>query len=112
MVDSLPQECPRGTFHPTATFGRPASLGPAIYAPAMKYDELIIFLSCHGMEDFPLYCTGEEAQGLLACYTAALPFALNMLIANALFSTALFGLLAQAERRYPELAAQAISVER
>ena len=70
MVDSLPQERLRGTFHPTATFGRRVSLGPAIQAPAMKYDELIIFLSCHGMEDFPLYHTGEEAQGLLACYTA------------------------------------------
>jgi alpha-mannosidase len=36
----------------------------------MKYEELIIFLSCHGMEDFPLYYTGDEAEGLLACYTA------------------------------------------
>ncbi|HTN74907.1 MAG TPA: hypothetical protein VL096_06660 [Pirellulaceae bacterium] len=36
----------------------------------MKYQELIIALPCHSLEDFPLYHTGEAAEGLLASWTA------------------------------------------
>ena len=36
----------------------------------MKYEELIILLPCHSLEDFPLYHEGEEAQGLLANWVA------------------------------------------
>lgn len=36
----------------------------------MKYDELIILLPCHSLEDFPLYHQQEEAEGLLAAYSA------------------------------------------
>ncbi len=36
----------------------------------MKYKELIILLPCHSLEDFPLHHEGDEAQGLLASWTA------------------------------------------
>jgi alpha-mannosidase len=36
----------------------------------MKYQQLIIALPCHSLEDFPLYHQGEAAEGLLANWTA------------------------------------------
>jgi alpha-mannosidase len=36
----------------------------------MKFEELIILLPCHSLEDFPLHHEGEEAEGLLANWTA------------------------------------------
>jgi len=36
----------------------------------MKYQELIILLPCHSLEDFPTHHEGEEAQGLLANWSA------------------------------------------
>lgn len=36
----------------------------------MAYEKLILLAPCHGLEDFPLYHTGEEAASLLACWTA------------------------------------------
>ena len=36
----------------------------------MKFKELYILLSCHGLEDFPVYQTGDEADSLLANWTA------------------------------------------
>ena len=32
--------------------------------------ELIILLPCHSLEDFPLHHEGEDAEGLLASWTA------------------------------------------
>ncbi len=39
-------------------------------ALAMKFQELTILLPCHSLEDFPLHHEGEEAEGLLAAWTA------------------------------------------
>ncbi|MEX2138393.1 MAG: hypothetical protein WD894_03980 [Pirellulales bacterium] len=36
----------------------------------MKLTDLIVLLPCHSLEDFPTYHTGEEAEGLLAAWTA------------------------------------------
>lgn len=36
----------------------------------MKFDELIVLLPCHSLEDFPTYQEGEEAEGLLAAWTS------------------------------------------
>ena len=36
----------------------------------MKYRELMLLLPCHSLEDFPLYHTGDEAEGLLAAWSA------------------------------------------
>ena len=36
----------------------------------MAYEKLILLAPCHGLEDFPLYHTGEDAASLLACWTA------------------------------------------
>lgn len=36
----------------------------------MRFEELVILLPCHSFEDFPLYHTGDDAEGLLAAYTA------------------------------------------
>ncbi len=44
-------------------------------------------------------------EGLLACYTAALPFFRNTLVGNLAFSLLLFGGFALAERRFPRLQA-------
>lgn len=43
------------------------------------------------------------AEGLAACYVAALPFFQNTLLGDAVFATALFGTLALAERGVPVL---------
>ncbi|MFM7844562.1 MAG: hypothetical protein ACKPEY_10065, partial [Planctomycetota bacterium] len=36
----------------------------------MKYQELIILLPCHSLEDFPTYHEGDDAEGLLAAWTS------------------------------------------
>ncbi len=36
----------------------------------MKFEELIILLPCHSLEDFPVHHEGDDAQGLLAGWTA------------------------------------------
>lgn len=36
----------------------------------MKFQELVILLPCHSLEDFPMHHEGDEAQGLLAAWTA------------------------------------------
>jgi alpha-mannosidase len=36
----------------------------------MKLTDLIVLLPCHSLEDFPTYHAGEEAEGLLAAWTA------------------------------------------
>jgi hypothetical protein len=45
----------------------------------------------------------KTVGGLAACYTAALPFFQNTLLGDLFFSGVLFGGLAMAERRLPEL---------
>ena len=36
----------------------------------MAYEKLILLAPCHGLEDFPLYHVGEDAESLLACWTS------------------------------------------
>jgi alpha-mannosidase len=36
----------------------------------MKYEELIVLLPCHSLEDFPVHHEGVEAEGLLAAWSA------------------------------------------
>jgi alpha-mannosidase len=36
----------------------------------MAYEQLIVLLPCHSLEDFPLHHTGEAADSLLACWSA------------------------------------------
>lgn len=36
----------------------------------MKLDELVILLPCHSLEDFPVYLEGDQADGILACWSA------------------------------------------
>lgn len=36
----------------------------------MAYEKLVLLAPCHGLEDFPLYHTGEDAASLLACWTS------------------------------------------
>lgn len=52
----------------------PAVISTAILPPAnltaMKYQELLILLPCHSLEDFPTYHEGDDADSLLACWTA------------------------------------------
>lgn len=37
---------------------------------SMKFEQMLVVLPCHSFHDFPMYHTGEEADGLLACYSA------------------------------------------
>jgi hypothetical protein len=59
------------------------------------------------MTNFGVWALGElyprTAPGLVACYTAALPFFRNMLLADAFYCAVLFGGLALAEKRFPRL---------
>lgn len=45
----------------------------------------------------------HTAEGLVACYVSAIPFFQNTLLGDAVFTTALFGTLAVAERGFPVL---------
>lgn len=36
----------------------------------MKFSELVLLLPCHSLEDFPVHNEGDEAEGLLAAWTA------------------------------------------
>src|SRR5881397_3199678 len=36
----------------------------------MKYQELIVLLPCHSLEDFPTHHEGDDAQSLLASWSA------------------------------------------
>ncbi|MCA9176206.1 MAG: hypothetical protein KDB14_17085 [Planctomycetales bacterium] len=36
----------------------------------MRFQELVILLPCHSIEDFPVYTEGDEANGLLAAWTS------------------------------------------
>ncbi len=36
----------------------------------MKLDELIVLLPCHGLDDFPTNLSGDDAEGLLAAWSA------------------------------------------
>ena len=60
-----------------------------------------VWLSGHGL-NYP-----RTPAGLLACYTAALPFAKNMLYGNLLFTALLFGGMEFAKSRRPALAPSA-----
>jgi hypothetical protein len=46
----------------------------------------------------------KTASGLLLCYIAGLPFALNMAVGNLVYSAILFGTMEFAQRRWPALA--------
>ena len=36
----------------------------------MAFENLVLLAPCHGIEDFPLYHTGDDAASLLACWTS------------------------------------------
>ena len=36
----------------------------------MSFQNLVLLAPCHGIEDFPLYHTGDDAASLLACWTS------------------------------------------
>ncbi|MCX6956177.1 MAG: hypothetical protein NTV51_28920 [Verrucomicrobia bacterium] len=58
--------------------------------------------------NFAVWAAGElyprTAAGLVACYVAAVPFFQNTLAGDAVYTAALFGGLALAQRRWPVLA--------
>src|ERR1041385_2724394 len=35
----------------------------------MKFEELLVLLPCHSLEDFPTHHTGDEAEGLLSAWS-------------------------------------------
>ena len=49
-------------------------------------------------------------EGLVACYVAAIPFFHNTLLGDAVYSTALFGGLALAEKGLPALREPALAL--
>ena len=60
--------------------------------------------------NFSVWATGafypHTAEGLVACYVAAIPFALNQLAGDAFFTGALFGVWSLAKMAYPVLRPQ------
>jgi len=52
----------------------------------------------------------KTLSGLYECYVAAIPFFRNTLLSDAVFVTALFGLFALAERRWPVLRREPVAV--
>ena len=67
------------------------------------------------LSNFQVWLTASEASypktaaGLLACYVAGLPFALNMAVGNLVYCGVLFGAMEFAQRRWPSLAAQPLA---
>jgi hypothetical protein len=51
----------------------------------------------------------QTPAGLLACYVAAVPFAMNMLAANLLYCGLMFGSWELLARRWPALATPAMA---
>lgn len=45
----------------------------------------------------------QDIQGLLLCYSLALPYMMNMLIGNLVFGGIMFGAFEWAQKRYPQL---------
>jgi alpha-mannosidase len=43
---------------------------PTPHYRTMKYEDLLILLPCHSLEDFPTHHSGDEAAGLLAGWSA------------------------------------------
>ncbi|MFP6694305.1 MAG: hypothetical protein VB875_14880, partial [Pirellulales bacterium] len=37
---------------------------------AMKFEDIVVLLPCHSLDDFPMYHVGEDADDLLAAYSA------------------------------------------
>jgi hypothetical protein len=52
----------------------------------------------------------QNAAGLLECYAAAMPFAVNMLVGNLFYCGVLFGTMEVVQRRWPSLAAEPLAV--
>jgi hypothetical protein len=73
-----------------------------IAAAALASSILFFILTNFGVWAFgSLY--PKTAAGLLTCYTAAIPFFQNTLLGDAVYTAALFGSFALAERTFPVL---------
>ncbi len=86
----------------TALMGRGLGRSALGVAAGSTASVALFFLATN----FMVWCRGglysEDFAGLMACYTAAIPYSLNMFAGNLVFGASLFGLLAWAERRYPK----------
>ena len=71
-------------------------------------------LAYFALTNFSVWLRGHlyppTTEGLIACYTAALPFLKNLLLGNLVFSAVLFGVFSWAEHRLPVLRAPAREV--
>ena len=71
-------------------------------------------LAYFALTNFSVWLRGQlyppTTEGLIACYTAALPFLKNLLLGNLVFSAVLFGVFSWAEHRLPVLRAPAREV--
>jgi hypothetical protein len=94
-----------GTTALIALMGRLAcgTRSPGLIAGTTLAGSCLFFL----LTNFAVWARGttypHTAEGLVACYTAALPFFRNALLGDAFFATALFGGWALAEARFPAL---------
>jgi len=48
----------------------PLHLPPSALRNSMQYRDLVILLPCHSLEDFPIHHEGDDAEGLLANWSA------------------------------------------
>lgn len=77
------------------------SVGAASVVSALGFFAITNFFVWWGSSFYP-----QTAQGLIACYVAALPFLKNAIAGALVYSLILFGGHALLRRRYPALAAQ------
>jgi hypothetical protein len=94
-----------GFYHPVSMFWNYAGfaaclllgasvLGPARTLPRFAGATLASSLAFFALSNFGMWASGyypRTAAGLVACYTAALPFFRNTLVSDVLYSAALFG---------------------
>jgi hypothetical protein len=94
-----------GTIALTALLGRLArgTRSPAVIAATTLLGSCLFF----AVTNFAIWAAGTyyspTAEGLAACFVAAIPFFRNSLLGDATFATILFGAWALAEARFPAL---------
>jgi len=68
----------------------------------------------YALSNFQVWLTGDgityphTLAGLVACYVAAIPFAVNMLWGNLFYCGAMFGAWALLQRKWPALSADSL----
>ncbi len=69
-LEAFDQAPPIGGVVEVRRFGPAGGPHPTLRFPPMKFQELVILLPCHSLEDFPTHHSGDEAEGLLSAWSS------------------------------------------